>query len=140
MSSPTTPGLLPELANRGVLTRLDAPLHDTVPAHRDVMTRDLLTPRLGFGFVFGPAPDYPILAAAHERKLGIGPPCPASPDQLTPAQKTASPNVSVFLGSLGWGFGMAVATQRDDAAAAPGQFGWTAASVPSGAPTPPRTR
>jgi CubicO group peptidase (beta-lactamase class C family) len=269
LDDPVT-GLVPELADRRVLTRLDAPLHDTVPAHRDITTRDLLTLRLGFGFVFGPAADYPILAAAHERELGMGPPSPASlpppdewlsrfaelplmyqpgerwtyemgfavlgvlvaraagqplerflvdrlfaplrmpdtgfsvpalelyrlascyhrnpesgglelfddgedsqwsrppafpdgrgglvssvddylafgrmllragrgvderilsrpsvrlmtTDQLTSAQKAASPNASVFLGSLGWGFGMAVVTQRDDVAAVPGQFGW----------------
>src|SRR5689334_19024414 len=39
--------LLPELADRRILTRLDAPLDETVPAHRQITLRDLLT------FVFG---------------------------------------------------------------------------------------
>src|ERR1700679_80177 len=34
---------LPELASRRVLTRLDGPLDDTVPAHRPITLRDLLT-------------------------------------------------------------------------------------------------
>ena len=39
--------LLPELANRRVLQRLDGPLDDTVPAKRPITLRDLLTFRLG---------------------------------------------------------------------------------------------
>ena len=35
--------LLPELTNRTVLTRLDAPLDKTVPASRPITVRDLLT-------------------------------------------------------------------------------------------------
>jgi CubicO group peptidase (beta-lactamase class C family) len=35
--------LLPELANRKVLKRLDAPLDETVPAKRPITVRDLLT-------------------------------------------------------------------------------------------------
>ena len=38
--------LLPELANRKVLKRLDSPLDDTVPAKRPITLRDLLTFRL----------------------------------------------------------------------------------------------
>src|SRR5215471_19105648 len=41
--------LLPELAGRRVLTRLDGPLYDTVPAERAITTRDLLTFTFGFG-------------------------------------------------------------------------------------------
>ena len=41
--------LLPELATRQVLRRLDGPLDDTVPAHRPMTLRDLLTFRLGYG-------------------------------------------------------------------------------------------
>ena len=41
--------LLPELADRKVLKRLDGPLHHTVPAHRPITVRDLLTMRMGFG-------------------------------------------------------------------------------------------
>src|SRR6266850_1133121 len=46
--------LLPELAGRRVLKRLDGPLDDTVPAHRPITVRDLLTFRMGFGIVMGP--------------------------------------------------------------------------------------
>jgi CubicO group peptidase (beta-lactamase class C family) len=35
-------GLLPELADRRVLKRLDGPLDDTVPANRPITVRDLL--------------------------------------------------------------------------------------------------
>src|SRR3989440_9919133 len=41
--------LLPELAERKVLKRLDGPLDDTVPAKRPITVRDLLTFRMGFG-------------------------------------------------------------------------------------------
>ena len=34
--------LLPELADRKVLKRIDGPLDDTVPASRPITTRDLL--------------------------------------------------------------------------------------------------
>ena len=39
--------LLPELADRQVLKRIDSPLDDTVPAKRPITLRDLLTFRLG---------------------------------------------------------------------------------------------
>jgi len=41
--------LLPELAGRRVLTRLNGPVEDTVPASRPICVRDLLTFRMGFG-------------------------------------------------------------------------------------------
>lgn len=44
--------LLPELAGRKVLRRLDGPIHDTVPAKRSITVRDLLTYRMGFGVVW----------------------------------------------------------------------------------------
>ena len=44
--------LLPELADRQVLKRLDGPLDDTVPANRPITVRDLLTFRMGFGSVW----------------------------------------------------------------------------------------
>ena len=47
--------LLPELADRKVLKRLDGPLDDTVPAVRPITLRDLLTFRLGFGMIYGSA-------------------------------------------------------------------------------------
>src|SRR5437870_10025 len=40
---------LPELANPRVLTRIDGPLDDTVPADRPITVEDLLTLRMGFG-------------------------------------------------------------------------------------------
>jgi len=40
-------GLLPELADRRVLRRIDGPLEDTVPAARAITARDLLTSRSG---------------------------------------------------------------------------------------------
>src|SRR5947207_668491 len=43
--------LLPELAGRTVLKRLDGPLDETVPASRPITVRDLLTFRMGFGLV-----------------------------------------------------------------------------------------
>ena len=71
--------LLPELADRRVLRRLDGPLDDTVPAHRPITLRDLLTLRMGFGFIMGSPDAYPILAAVDEQQLGMGPPKPATP-------------------------------------------------------------
>ena len=70
---------LPELADRKVLKHLDGPLDETVPTERPITVRDLLTLRMGFGFVMGSAEDYPILAAVEELQLGMGPPKPATP-------------------------------------------------------------
>ncbi len=47
--------VLPELADRRVLTRMDGPLDDTVPARRAITTRDLLTFTFGFGISPGAA-------------------------------------------------------------------------------------
>ncbi len=71
--------LLPELANRKVLKRLDGPLEDTVRANRPITVRDLLTFRMGFGLIMGPPEAYPILKAADEQRLMIGPPKPPTP-------------------------------------------------------------
>ena len=71
---------VPELAGHRVLRRLDASLEDTVPAERPATVEDLLTMRLGFGFVF--EGDCPVLGLAAEAQLGIGPPDPSVP--LTP--------------------------------------------------------
>ena len=76
--------LLPELANRRVLKRFDGPLDDTVPAKRPITVRDLLTFRMGFGIVFAPPDAYPILKAANDLYIGMGPPTPAkmpAPDE-----------------------------------------------------------
>jgi CubicO group peptidase (beta-lactamase class C family) len=69
--------LLPELADRRVLQRLDAPLDDTVPAHRPITVRDLLTFTMGFGQLLAPPGTYPILQAAHDQQIGMGPPEPS---------------------------------------------------------------
>jgi CubicO group peptidase (beta-lactamase class C family) len=66
---------LPELAERRVLTRLDAALDDTVPAKRDITLRDLLTFRMGTGMAFGGPSGTPLQRRVQE--LGIdtfGPP------------------------------------------------------------------
>jgi CubicO group peptidase (beta-lactamase class C family) len=76
--------LLPELADRKVLKRLDGPLDDTVPAHRPISVRDLLTFRMGFGMIMAPPDSMPIQKALSERMLGQGPPAPAetpAPDE-----------------------------------------------------------
>ena len=73
--------LLPELADRRVLRRMDGPLDDTVAAERPITTRDLLTFTFGFGMVmemFAANPPWPVVQAAGE--LGtIGPPDPDVP-------------------------------------------------------------
>jgi CubicO group peptidase (beta-lactamase class C family) len=72
--------VLPELAGRQVLTRIDGPLDDTVPAHRPITLRDLLTFRMGFGVLFAPVESHPILQAEHELELRtLGPPIPPTP-------------------------------------------------------------
>jgi CubicO group peptidase (beta-lactamase class C family) len=79
--------LLPELANRRVLRRLDGPLDDTVPAERPVTVRDLLTFTFGFGSVMEmfTGPTMPVMAKADELRLAtLGPPDPAvQPDPDT---------------------------------------------------------
>jgi CubicO group peptidase (beta-lactamase class C family) len=69
---------LPELAERRVLRRLDGPLDDTVPAKRSISVRDLLTFRMGFGQLMVRPDAYPISKAAHERRIGMGPPEPGA--------------------------------------------------------------
>jgi CubicO group peptidase (beta-lactamase class C family) len=62
---------LPELADRSVVRRIDGPIDDTVPAHRSITVRDLLTFRMGFGGYFGPCP---VNDAAAPLQLSVGPP------------------------------------------------------------------
>lgn len=76
--------ILPELADRRVLQRLDGPLDETVPANRPITVRDLLTFRMGFGLLLASPDDYPILQAMNELELGQGPPgmsTPPAPDE-----------------------------------------------------------
>lgn len=68
---------LPELAERRVLRRLDGPLDDTEPARRPLTIEDLLTMRMGFGWVF--ESDCPAVNRAIELGLGFGPPDPHGP-------------------------------------------------------------
>jgi CubicO group peptidase (beta-lactamase class C family) len=80
--------LLPELASRRVLRRMDGPLDDTLPAVRAVTTRDLLTFTFGFGAttdLFMAADPWPVAAAAEAAGLvAFGPPDPsAQPDPDT---------------------------------------------------------
>ena len=70
--------LLPEMASRRVLKRLDGPLDDTVPANRPITVRDLLTFRMGFGQMMASPDAYPILKAANEQQIGMGPPQPST--------------------------------------------------------------
>jgi CubicO group peptidase (beta-lactamase class C family) len=70
--------LLPELTGRRVVRRIDGPVHDTVPAHRPITVRDLLTFRMGFGGYFGPCP---VNDAAAALQLSVGPPEPSLPPE-----------------------------------------------------------
>src|SRR6266480_1403940 len=73
--------LLPELADRKVLKRIDGPLDDTVPARRPITVDDLLTFRMGHGLIMEPTfdPPFPIVLAAKELDLVMGPPDPRTP-------------------------------------------------------------
>ncbi|WP_027932461.1 serine hydrolase domain-containing protein [Amycolatopsis thermoflava] len=68
--------LLPELASRRVLARIDGSLDETVPAERAITLRDLLTFRMGFGQLYLPE-EPPIVRAANEAGIGMGPPRPS---------------------------------------------------------------
>jgi CubicO group peptidase (beta-lactamase class C family) len=81
--------LLPELASRRVLMRMDGPLDRTVAAWRAITPRDLLTFTFGFGMTMRMLTDpepWPVFAAC-EQRLGLatlGPPNPAvQPDPDT---------------------------------------------------------
>lgn len=51
---------LPELKHRRVLRSPESPLDDTVPAHRPITLRDLLTLRMGLGAIMDGPGDWPI--------------------------------------------------------------------------------
>src|SRR5215467_12758959 len=77
--------LLPELAGRRVLRRVDGPLDDTVPAARPITVEDLLTFRMGYGMLIEPTfdPPFPIVEAARALPLMEGAPgrdVPVDPD------------------------------------------------------------
>ena len=71
--------LLPELANRQVLRRPDAELDDTVPAHRPITVRDLLTFTMGLGIVAAEPGTVPLADALGQLELGQGTPSPSTP-------------------------------------------------------------
>jgi len=70
--------LLPELADRRVVRRIDGPIEDTVAAVRPITVRDLLTFRMGFGAYFGPCS---VNDAAAPLQLSVGPPQPSLPPE-----------------------------------------------------------
>ncbi|MFE2849511.1 serine hydrolase domain-containing protein [Streptomyces lavendulae] len=59
---------LPELADRRVLRRADAPLEDTVPARRPITVRDLLTSTCGLGLDMT-ATGSPMMSAYFEQRV-----------------------------------------------------------------------
>ncbi|HEY1570116.1 MAG TPA: serine hydrolase domain-containing protein [Pseudonocardiaceae bacterium] len=89
LDDPVDP-LLPELADRRVLTSVDGPIEDTVPAARPITLRDLLTFRLGFGMLEDTPAGRPILAAATRLGVAGGRPKPS-----------AMPDADGFLRALG---------------------------------------
>ncbi|MFI5839726.1 serine hydrolase domain-containing protein [Catenuloplanes sp. NPDC051500] len=72
--------LLPELADRRVLTHVDGPLDDTVPARRPITVEDVLTYRMGHGLIFEPYdPDFPIVNEGKRLELTLAEPDPRTP-------------------------------------------------------------
>jgi CubicO group peptidase (beta-lactamase class C family) len=73
--------LLPELADRRVLRRVDGPLAETVPASRPITVEDLLTFRMGHGLILEPTfdPPFPIVKAAERLQLATLQPDPRTP-------------------------------------------------------------
>ncbi|HEX8343510.1 MAG TPA: serine hydrolase domain-containing protein [Actinoplanes sp.] len=73
--------VLPELAGRRVLARVDGPLDDTVPAARPITVEDVLTYRMGFGFLIEPTfdPPFPIVTEPDRMQLALGAPDPRTP-------------------------------------------------------------
>jgi CubicO group peptidase (beta-lactamase class C family) len=78
LDDPVDP-LLPELAGREVLVRLDGPVTETATANRPITLRDLLTLRLGIGAVLAPPGSYPIQDAMEEAGVAPGPDSPTLP-------------------------------------------------------------
>jgi CubicO group peptidase (beta-lactamase class C family) len=71
--------LLPELSDMTVLVDPNGPLDETVPAHRPITLRDLLTFRLGTGFVEAETKSAPISAALDAVVRGENPGDPGPP-------------------------------------------------------------
>src|ERR1700744_5230038 len=86
--------LLPALADRRVLRRMDGPLDDTVPARRAITPRDLLTFTFGFGVVgemFFAAEPWPVMAAADDLHL----------ETIGAPNRDAQPDPDTWLPGLG---------------------------------------
>ncbi len=64
---------LPELSRPRVLRHLDGPLDDTVPAHRAITVRDVLTYRMGSGLVLAAPHTYPVQDALAALGCGVAP-------------------------------------------------------------------
>lgn len=74
--------LLPELADRRVLVDGRGPMDGaTVPAHRPITVRDVLTFQLGLGMDFEAPWPQPLLEAMSGLGLGSGPPGPQVPPE-----------------------------------------------------------
>lgn len=86
--------LIPELADRRVLVRPDGPLDDTVPAHRPITTRDLLTFTFGFGMAvemfMSPTP-WPVVEADAELRLAT----------IHPPNRAVQPDADMWIAGLG---------------------------------------
>ena len=81
LDDPVDP-LLPELADRRVLTSLGAQLDDTVAAVRPITLRDLLTQRFGLGSILVFPPRHPIQHAMAEAGVAPGMEPYPSPDEF----------------------------------------------------------
>ncbi|MGS0685798.1 serine hydrolase domain-containing protein [Nakamurella sp. GG22] len=68
--------LLPELADRRVMIDAAGSVTDTVPARRSITVRDVFEFRLGMGMDFSAPWPSPLMAAAAEAGLPMGPPAP----------------------------------------------------------------
>ena len=74
--------LLPELADRRVLVEPRGPIDgETVPAHRPITVRDVVTFLLGLGMDFSAPWPQPLLEAMGALGLGDGPPQPQGPPE-----------------------------------------------------------
>jgi CubicO group peptidase (beta-lactamase class C family) len=86
---------LPELGNRRVLKSISSQLDDTVPAHRAIALRDLLTYCMGFGSVMAMPDTYPIQKLIREYRIGGDGP-------MLPTQAPTMDEWLQKLGSLPW--------------------------------------
>src|SRR5690606_12396130 len=64
---------LPELSGRRVIRSFESDLDDTVPAHRPITLRDLLTMRMGLGAIFADPASSPLVRRMVELEVAPGP-------------------------------------------------------------------